>query len=98
MRLRLSPARVRFKTVSEYRIDVSTSLRRGRTAFIVYNTGRRKHDFDVVGRDTDRKFLLDVAPGGTKVLHVDLRHGSYTAYCPVDGHRGRGMEVHFGVR
>jgi uncharacterized cupredoxin-like copper-binding protein len=34
----------------------------------------------------------NIAPGATATLTVDLaKAGSYTFYCPIDGHRGLGM-------
>jgi plastocyanin len=31
-------------------------------------------------------------PGGTSTLTATLKPGTYTFYCPVDGHRAQGME------
>lgn len=85
-------------SMTENRIDMPTILQRGRTAFIVHNADQRKHNFEVVGGSTDRKFLTDVQPGQTKVLHVDLHRGSYTADFPTDRHQEPGAEVRFSVR
>ena len=85
-------------TLSEYRIDLPTSLKRGKTAFIVKNSGKRKHNFEIRGEGMDRKFLLDVSPQQTKVMHADLKRGTYVAFCPEDHHQGKGMAVTFTVR
>jgi uncharacterized cupredoxin-like copper-binding protein len=85
-------------TLTEYHIDMPTSLKPGKTAFIVKNAGKQRHNFEVQGNGTDEKFLKNVAPGQTKVLHVDLKRGSYMVYCPVDGHQKKGMEVKVTVR
>lgn len=85
-------------SLTEDRIDMPTSMGRGRTAFIVHNAGPRKRNLQVVGPGTDRKFLTDVQPGQTKVLHVDLHRGSYKAYFPTEQHEERGTEVDFRVR
>lgn len=79
-------------TLTDYHIEMPGSTEPGKTAFIVKNDGQRNHSFEVAGNGTDKKFLTDVPPSKTKVLHVDLTRGSYTVYCPVDGHRGKGME------
>src|ERR1043166_368508 len=66
-------------TLTDYQIEMPTSLRRGKTAFIVRNGGKHKHNFEVSGNGTDQKFYFDVKPGETKVLHVKLTRGTYTA-------------------
>ncbi|MGH8100221.1 MAG: hypothetical protein ACREIW_02910 [Chthoniobacterales bacterium] len=85
-------------SLTEDQIEMPTSMRRGRTAFIVHNASGRKHNFEVVGPGTDRKFLTDVQPGQTKVLHVDLSRGNYTAELAADRHQERETEVRFRVR
>ena len=85
-------------TLTEYHIDMPTGLKPGKTAFVVKNAGKQRHNFGIQGNGTDEKFLKDVTPQATKVLHVNLKPGSYTAYCPVDGHQKKGMDVKFTVR
>jgi plastocyanin len=36
-------------------------------------------------------------PGGTSTLTATLKPGTYTFYCPVDGHRAQGMEGQLSV-
>jgi uncharacterized cupredoxin-like copper-binding protein len=85
-------------TLTDYRIDMPTTLKPGKTGFIVKNAGKRKHNFEVQGNGTDQKFLIDLAQNETKVLHVNLKRGTYTVYCPLDGHRKKGMDVKLTVR
>jgi len=84
-------------TVSENHIDMPATLKTGKTAFVVNNTGKEKHNFEVQGNGTDEKFVSDVAPHSTKVLHVHLHKGSYTAHCPVGENEKKGMETKFTV-
>jgi uncharacterized cupredoxin-like copper-binding protein len=93
-----SDARVFNVTLTEYHIDMAGGTKPGKTAFVVKNEGKQKHSFEVVGNGTDDKFLTDVAPGQTKVLHVRLTRGTYRVYCPVDGHRKKGMETKLTVK
>ena len=72
--------------LTEYAIDMPMQLRPGKTAFIVHNAGRKAHSFEVKGNGTDKKFLGSVDPGKNKVLHVDLKAGTYKVYCPIDNH------------
>jgi len=72
--------------LTDDRIDVAGDAEPGKTAFVVKNTGKQAHGFRVVGNGADRKFQADVAPDQTKVLHVNLKHGTYTVSCPGDDH------------
>jgi uncharacterized cupredoxin-like copper-binding protein len=85
-------------TLGEYKIDMPTSLKPGKTAFIVKNAGKHKHNFEVKGNGTDQKFLVDLIPKQTKVLHVNLKRGTYTVYCPVGDNQKKGMETSLTVR
>jgi uncharacterized cupredoxin-like copper-binding protein len=78
-------------TLSEYKIDMPTSLRPGKTAFVVKNAGRKKHNFEIKGNGTDQKFINNLAPNQTRVLHVHLKRGTYDVTCPVDFHPMKGM-------
>ena len=85
-------------TLSDSRIDMPTSLKPGKTAFIVKNAGKKKHNFEVKGNGSDQKFLVDLTSKQTKVLHVNLKRGSYTVYCPVGGKEKGGLETSLTVR
>jgi uncharacterized cupredoxin-like copper-binding protein len=85
-------------TLGEYKMDMPTSLKPGKTAFIVKNAGKQKHNFEVKGNGTDQRFLVDLAPKQTKVLHVNLKRGTYTVYCPVGDNQKKGMETSLTVR
>jgi len=85
-------------TLTEHHIDMPTSVEPGKTAFVVKNAGKQKHNFEVQGNGVDQKFLKTVAPQETKVLHVNLKRGTYTVYCPVDAHQKKGMDLKLTVR
>jgi len=80
-------------TLSNDKIDMPTNLEPGKTAFVVKNAGNEKHNFVVRGKDGTHKFMVDLQPNETKVLHVQLKRGTYTAYSPVDGHPKKGTET-----
>lgn len=85
-------------TLSENHIAMPKSLAPGKTAFVVRNGGKHDHNFAVRGEGIDKKFFSDVAPGESKVLHVDLKAGSYTVTCPVKDHAEEGMKVALTVK
>ncbi|MDP1586366.1 MAG: cupredoxin domain-containing protein [Prosthecobacter sp.] len=63
-------------------IDMPAKLEAGKTAFVVKNAGKEKHNFRVHGDGVDEKFLLDVKPDDSKVMHVNLKPGTYQITCP----------------
>jgi iron uptake system EfeUOB component EfeO/EfeM len=85
-------------TVTDDRIDMPTQLKPGKTAFVVKNAGKTAHNFEVEGSSIDRKFVAPPKPGETKVLHVNLKRGSYTAYSPGKDNNKRTAEVALRVR
>jgi plastocyanin len=80
-------------TMSEYKIDMPTTLKPGKTAFVVKNAGKKKHNFEVKGNGIDQKFQANLGPNETKVLHVVLKRGTYAVTCPVDFHPQKGMKT-----
>ncbi len=85
-------------TVTNDRIDMPTQLKPGKTAFVVKNAGKTKQNFEVEGRSVDRKFAAAPNPGQTKVMHVTLKRGTYTAHSPEKEGNKRTAEVTLRVR
>ena len=85
-------------TLSEYKIDMPTSLKPGKTAFIVKNAGKKKHNFEIKGNGIDQKLRANLGPNEAKVLHVVLKRGTYDVTCPVDFHPMKGMTAKVTVR
>jgi hypothetical protein len=75
-------------TLTDGRIDMPGSLESGKTAFVVKNEGSSAQNFEVAGRNTDRKFATAPKPGQTKVMHVYLKRGTYSFYAPANGEKG----------
>jgi len=85
-------------TVTDERIDMPAQLKPGKTAFVVKNAGKTTQNFEVEGRGVDRKFVAAPNPGETKVLHVILKRGTYTAYSPGKDENKRTAPVTVRVR
>ena len=85
-------------TVTDERIDMPAQLKPGKTAFVVKNAGKTTQNFEVEGRSVDRKFVTAPNPGETKVLHVILKRGTYTAYSPGKDENKRTPPVTLRVR
>jgi uncharacterized cupredoxin-like copper-binding protein len=65
--------------------------RTGMVTIAVRNAGSIQHALEVHGSSGDSRTAA-IAPGRMARLTVELqRPGSYVWYCPIDGHRARGM-------
>ena len=78
--------------LTEYAIRIPDQLSAGPVTFHVANAGKVNHNFAVEGNGIDKKLASDLTPGNTAVMDFVLRQGTYRVYCPVDKHRGKGME------
>lgn len=62
-------------------IKMPATLGSGKTAFVVKNTGKEKHNFEITGKNLEKSFWLAIAPGDSKTMQVELKDGSYEAKC-----------------
>ncbi len=83
--------------LSEYKVEMSTSVPAGMTTFHVTNGGTIEHNFTVDGQGIKKSFDKNLQPNETNTLQVDLKAGNYQVYCPLDGHRDLGMLVNLTV-
>lgn len=81
----------------EYAIHMPESVPAGRIDFRVENGGKEKHAFEVEGNGVHQK-TEELTRGNSASLSVDLKPGTYTVYCPVEGHAGKGMKRTLVVR
>jgi plastocyanin len=77
-------------------IDMPESVPAGEVTFNVTNDGGTEHGFEIEGSGIEEE-IEELAPGDSDTLTVTLEPGTYTVYCPVDGHRGMGMELELEV-
>jgi uncharacterized cupredoxin-like copper-binding protein len=64
----------------------------GTVEFQVMNDGQTTHAFEVEGNGVEEE-TEDIEPGQSATLRVDLSQaGSYEMYCPIDGHKDKGMK------
>jgi uncharacterized cupredoxin-like copper-binding protein len=81
----------------EHEIEMPKQLPAGKTAFVVKNAGKAKHNFEIQGQGLDKKFWMSVDPAESKTLHVDLKPGTYKVFCPVGDHEEHGMKLELKV-
>ena len=64
----------------------------GTYEFKATNNGTIAHALEIEGNGVEEK-TGNIEPGSNETLRVTFsKAGSYEVYCPVDGHRGQGME------
>jgi plastocyanin len=83
--------------LSEYQIEMPTSLSAGSQAFSVTNNGTIEHNFEIEGQGIEESFGNNLSPGEAQTMQLDLAPGTYEVYCPVDNHREQGMEIQLTV-
>lgn len=84
-------------TLTDYKIEMPSSLPAGPVSFEVTNRGKRDHNFEVEGQGIEKEFEQNLKPGETGTMEVDLIPGTYRVYCPVKGHAERGMSLQLTV-
>jgi len=82
-------------SLTEFAIDMPTTVPAGKVRFNVTNNGTVPHSFVLEGEGISKRLANNVPPGSSAKLNADLKPGTYTVYCPVGegAHRGKGMEV-----
>lgn len=85
-------------SVNDKGVQMPKTLRAGKTAFVVKNTGKEAHNFEIEGEAIDKRFWFNLAPNQTKTMQVDLKAGSYEADCTVDGHAAKEKKVQVVVK
>jgi uncharacterized cupredoxin-like copper-binding protein len=79
---------------TDYKFDPSDpTVKAGEVTFVLKNDGQTTHSLEIEDvNGSDQELEGDVAPGESGTLKVNLAPGTYEFYCPVDDHKGLGME------
>lgn len=78
--------------LTEYEIQMPETLTAGRQTLQITNAGKTTHNFAIEGNGVATKLSSDLMRGDSAPLTLNLMPGTYTVFCPVDGHRGKGMQ------
>ena len=73
------------------RLDPAT-IASGPVQFDIRNEGDVVHSFEVEGMGIE-EVSRELSPGESSTMMVDLRPGTYDAYCPIGNHAERGMRT-----
>jgi uncharacterized cupredoxin-like copper-binding protein len=79
---------------SEYKLSPSTVsvAKTGKVTLDVKNMGKITHALEIEGNGVETQ-TAHIAPGAAASITVTLaKNGTYEIYCPIDGHRGKGMQ------
>lgn len=85
-------------TITDKGVQMPRSLPDGKTAFIVTNSGKEKHNFEIQGENLEKSFWFGIDPKGSKTMQVNLKPGTYEAECNVDEHVGKESKVKLTVK
>ncbi len=83
--------------LTEFEVEMPSSLPAGPTTFNVMNSGTIVHNFEIEGQGIEEEFDENLQPGETRTMEVDLQPGTYEVYCPVGNHREQGMLLELTV-
>jgi len=83
---------------TEYKLALSQpTFTPGTYTFTAQNDGGTTHALEIEGPGIEEQATGSLSPGDSASLTVTLQSGKYELYCPVDGHRDRGMETDITV-
>ena len=77
--------------LTEYSILMPPTLVAGPQTLTIVNGGKEMHSFQIEGNGVQARLPADLPRGDSSTIDVNLKPGTYTVWCPVDGHKGKGM-------
>ncbi len=86
--------------MAEYKLTPNQlTIDSGIYTFAGVNGGTINHALELTGNGVDVHTPdLAFAPGHSEAFTVTLKPGTYQFFCPIDGHRGLGMQATLVVR
>ena len=84
--------------LTEYAIEMPTTLFPGGTTFRITNNGGMEHGLELEMGETEFALPTTLASGETRSMLITLSSGTWDVYCPVADHATRGMRVQLTVR
>lgn len=85
-------------TETDFALALSqTTFTPGTYTFVAENNGNTTHALEIEGPGIEEQETNDLSPGDSGQLTVELQAGTYELYCPVDGHKDRGMKTEITV-
>jgi hypothetical protein len=86
-------------TLRQGRLELSTdSIGPGPVTFVVTNADSQAHAVEIFHEHNGRWRTVRIGPGGTAEMSMSMASSDYEVYCPLDGHRERGLSATLAVR
>ena len=82
--------------ITDAGVEMPSRVTSGKTAFVVTNAGKQKHNFEIEGENLEKSFWLAIAPGASKTMQVNLKPGTYEADCKL--HTGKEPKTKLTVK
>jgi uncharacterized cupredoxin-like copper-binding protein len=82
----------------EYAVRIPQDLPAGKHSFKVVNSGKELHSFEIEGNGIEVRLPNDLPRGEEASVEVTLQPGTYEVYCPIPGHKEKGMTTQVTVR
>lgn len=81
-------------TLSEWSVSVSAEhAHAGEVTFHIRNDGDYTHAFEIDHNGERVASSQQIPPGGSATVTAELGAGKYEIFCPIDGHKARGMDT-----
>jgi uncharacterized cupredoxin-like copper-binding protein len=84
-------------SLTEFAIDIPSTISAGTVEFSVVNDGTIQHSFEIENESLEEELEAPLEPGQTGMLTVDLAPGTYEVYCPIGNHADNGMRTEITV-
>ena len=75
----------------EYQITMPDTIPSGPMTLNIANGGKEDHSFVIEGNGYHAALPEPLERGDRATLDIDLKAGTYQVYCPVKGHKEKGM-------
>lgn len=84
--------------LTEYAIEMPSTLPPGPTTFALHNQGHKSHSFKLEGPGLQDMTPVIVKAGKADTAQVTLQPGEYKVYCPIGSHSAKGMTMTLTVK
>lgn len=78
-------------SLDDFEIRMPDTIAAGPQLLHIIDVGKQNHSFAITGNGVAMQLSSELTRGDASDLAINLKPGTYTVYCPVDDHKGKGM-------